>query len=178
MGGAGGDCPGPASGADVSGDCGAWRYGHADGAVFAVSYVWNTGDFRAACTCGGCGCPSAVYRRRVSAGRLWREGRRISASHLAAKGTSGRSGSGIRAALRYSDESRYLWCAHFKCTAVFWRSGLGSSAPWHRCPDDVRRGAACRVLDRPEADAGLLLDVSDRIYPDRHWHAGPACGRT
>ena len=40
------------------------------------------------------------------------------------------------------------------------------------------RGAARRVLDRPEADAGLLLNVSDRIYPDRHWHAGPACGRT
>ena len=34
------------------------------------------------------------------------------------------------------------------------------------CSVDLKRTLACSS------------DVSDRIYTDRHWHAGPACGRT
>ena len=106
--------------------------------------------------------------------RLRREGGHVPAAYLAAEGASGCACSGVRAALRHSDQIRHLrrdcrFGEHFPR-----EHGVGQPHSCARSDYDAGRRGAGGVFRQSQAHAGLLLDEPDRLHSHGHRDGLPA----
>ena len=85
-------------------------------------------------------CQMALYCRRLYSLRLWCQSGYVSASYMAADGSSGGTGAGQCVIVRYYYQNRYLWCYCNFIPYLFAQRilGNGHSDVW-RDYNDVRR---------------------------------------